>query len=524
MESSDRPTPAVVAALEHLTGASRGTLSWIVGDDVDILLTPSRRLVISDGKIDPSLGQKIAHIRLREGGYALEVTDGNQVWVNAAPVTECQLRQSDVIEFRNDGPMVRLRLFREGAHPRHMVSDILADTASYLRMSRQPPPLRLVRAARTLARRLMFETTLLFRSMIVAAIVALAVFSYQQERERSRLEEELESGVARIDSFAAALVRARDEALKPVDLRELREELAQRIGTAARRLEKLEKLSRASTDVIARSSGAVAFLQGGYGFRDHESGRMLRHVVDPDTGRSLFNPMGLPLLTLDGDGPIAERHFTGTGFKLAGRRLIATNRHVALPWEEDAASQSLRGRGMEPVMLRLIGYFPGFAAPLPLELVAPSEEADLALLTFSAADDPGLPDGLGLLDSVPQAGTEVIVMGYPTGLRSLLAQTGARFIETLEAEGVTDFWTVAERLAATGHIAPLSSRGIVGQATGVTIVYDADTTHGGSGGPVLDTEGRVVAVNTAILPEYGGSNLGMPARLLRELIGPETRD
>ncbi len=74
------------------------------------------------------------------------------------------------------------------------------------------------------------------------------------------------------------------------------------------------------------------------------------------------------------------------------------------------------------------------------------------------------------------------------------------------------------RLAEKGHIAPLASRGIVSQATPVTIVYDAETTHGGSGGPVLDIDGSVVAVNAAILPEYGGSNLGVPVAKVRTLL------
>jgi len=43
------------------------------------------------------------------------------------------------------------------------------------------------------------------------------------------------------------------------------------------------------------------------------------------------------------------------------------------------------------------------------------------------------------------------------------------------------------------------------------VVYDAETTHGGSGGPVLNLEGGVLAVNAAILPQFGGSNLGVPA-------------
>ena len=50
------------------------------------------------------------------------------------------------------------------------------------------------------------------------------------------------------------------------------------------------------------------------------------------------------------------------------------------------------------------------------------------------------------------------------------------------------------------------------------MVYDAETTHGGSGGPVLDMSGAVVAVNSAILPEYGGSNLGVPATKMRALL------
>ena len=109
-------------------------------------------------------------------------------------------------------------------------------------------------------------------------------------------------------------------------------------------------------------------------------------------------------------------------------------------------------------------------------------------------------------------------MGYPTGLISILAQTGDAFIEELQAGDNLDFLAVARRLSDDQFIRPLASRGIVGQVTRATVVYDAETTHGGSGGPVLDINGDVIAVNAAIIPEYGGSNLGVPVDHVRRLL------
>jgi serine protease Do len=277
----------------------------------------------------------------------------------------------------------------------------------------------------------------------------------------------------------------------------------------------LEKRSQANARVIAQSLPSVVFLQGAYGFRERSSKRMLRQVVDDD-GSPMISPLGQPLLSLDGDGPVAERQFTGTGFAVGDKGALVTNRHVALPWENDASADALAIQGLEPVMAKFIAYQPGIAAAVPVELVRTRKNADLAV--FRRTDGaPPIP-GLDLAEAAPAAGDEVIVMGYPTGLRSMLAQSGEAFIDELQKSKDIGFWTVAARLAKKGYIGPLASRGIIGQATVATIVYDAETTHGGSGGPVLDTNGAVVAVNTAILPEYGGSNLGVPAAKVRELL------
>lgn len=119
-------------------------------------------------------------------------------------------------------------------------------------------------------------------------------------------------------------------------------------------------------------------------------------------------------------------------------------------------------------------------------------------------------------------GNEVIVLGYPLGIRALMARTGQAFLQQLMEEGDMDFWTAAERLSAEGYVAPLASRGIIGQVTGQAVVYDAQTTHGGSGGPVLSTAGEVVAINSAVLPEFAGSNLGVPSRHARRLLQLDT--
>jgi S1-C subfamily serine protease len=277
----------------------------------------------------------------------------------------------------------------------------------------------------------------------------------------------------------------------------------------------LERRSQANARVIAASMSSVVFLQGAYGFRERSSGRMLRHVVDDDD-RPLISPMGQPLLSLEGDGPVAERQFTGTGFAVGDSGALVTNRHVALPWENDANFAAMADQGLEPVMIKYIAYAPGKEAAGPVELVQASEDADLAVLRRTDVSEPM--SGLKLADAPPAPGDEVIVMGYPTGLRAMLAQSGEDFIEELQKTEDTGFWSVATRLAEKGHIAPLSSRGIVSQATAVTIVYDAETTHGGSGGPVLDTNGSVIAVNAAILPEYGGSNLGVPVAKVKALL------
>ncbi len=503
------------AALEHLTGPSRGTVTWLSGSALDISLSPNRFIRISEAHPGEPRDDLVARLHRADDSYEIEALEGRPVWVNGVHVTARPLEHRDMIEFGEAGPLSRFFHFQEDKPVRTTVTDILSDNLAYLRTSRQPLANRVFRALGEVLSRLTRQTTILFRVGVILAIVVLTALTYQQYQSDVLLRQRIESSATRLESFSGALARAREEALTPRDLQALRQELGLQLSSSAERLAALERRSLASGRVISGSMSSVVFLQGAYGFREKSSDRMLRHVVDDD-GRPLVSPRGQPLLSLEGDGPVAERQFTGTGFAVGDGGVLVTNRHVALPWESDATVEALAGQNLEPVMIKFIVYLPGNAVAGQVEVLRVSEDADLAILSRKAEPQP-MP-GLKLADAPPAPGDEVIVMGYPTGLRSMLAQSGDAFIEELQKTNDTEFWSVAARLAKEGHIAPLASRGIIGQVTRATIVYDAETTHGGSGGPVLDINGSVVAVNVAILPEFGGSNLGVPVARVRSLL------
>jgi S1-C subfamily serine protease len=501
--------------LEILTGPARGTAAWLIDNALDISLNDADMIRIAEAGSEPLEDGVVARLHRSGDGYEIEAREQNPLWINGERIESKQLQQRDLIEFGDKGPLSRYRVHHQGDRLKRSLGDMLDDCIDYTRFSRKPRMARLQRAFSDFGRDFIVKTTLLFRFSVVLALVALGVITYQQYRSDILLQQQAESSAHQLENFARTLTRTNEEALRPADLSSLRQELGRSLSAAADRLELLEKRSAASTRIIAEATRSIVFLQGAYAFRDIESGRMLRYQTD-DEGNSLFTLRGQPLLTLEGEGEVAERRFTGTGFVVSKSGALLTNRHVALPWEDDTSVEALVAEGMEPVLTRFIGYLPGIETAFPVELLQASDEADLAVLLCNELVD-GTPY-LRLSDRPPEPGDEVIVMGYPTGMRSMLAQTGDRFIAELQQDESLDFWAVAERLSRARFIRPLASRGIVGQRSAATVVYDADTTHGGSGGPVLDINGHAIAVNTAIIPEYGGSNFGVPVEYARRLL------
>jgi len=115
-------------------------------------------------------------------------------------------------------------------------------------------------------------------------------------------------------------------------------------------------------------------------------------------------------------------------------------------------------------------------------------------------------------------GEEVILLGYPTGIQALIARADPALVQEIENEKDGDFRAIAASLADAEAIEPLATSGIVGQVTKDRVVYDAGTQGGGSGGPLLNHKGQVVAINQAMLRDFQGSNMGVPVERVRALL------
>lgn len=294
------------------------------------------------------------------------------------------------------------------------------------------------------------------------------------------------------------------------------EALRAHIQTLEARVRAVESRREEVPAVVARARAAVAFVWGTYTFVD-AAGRPLRHVLN-EVGEPVADPRGVPLVDLTGTGPIAVTNYTGTAFLVGQQGELLTNRHVAQPWREDEASAPLLAAGLRPVFLRLRAFFQEQVEAVPIEVLRVDAEQDIALIRTVGWVPSAEPLSIHLqADQIPE-GRPVILIGYPTGLDAVLAKLDTPELNALEAATGADGYAMTERLVETHRLRPTITGGFLWEALPHILVYDAQTTGGGSGGPLLDLQGRVIGVNTAYLPEFRGGNFGVPIRFGQGLL------
>ena len=213
--------------------------------------------------------------------------------------------------------------------------------------------------------------------------------------------------------------------------------------------------------------------------------------------------------------PVVRARVSGTGF-LIGDGLLATNRHVAEPWYGDSEAQKLIDQGATAMLENLVVFFPGSPTPVNLSPASVSKTSDLAVLRTEDSDVVrGLPV-LPLAQSPGSPGQLVTVIGYPMGIAGMVAKSPAGIYERL-AYRHNDI-NAASELAALSLIRPSTTCGHLGDVVGDKLIYDAPTAHGGSGGPVFNTRGEVIGVNSAYMDGFSGGTLGVSVDSLRPLL------
>ena len=507
------------AFLESLTGPSKGSVTWLSEDESLIFVTRDRALHVCTDLIRPDATEPIAILRWTGDSYTIEAVGQHYVWVNGHRIDAVQLMHGDMIEFEEYGPMSRFRLCQQSFPRKWTVDEILGDALSYARSSRRPLRGRVSTAFSESLRRMVLQTTIFFRLSVILALCAIIAFGFALYRNDQAIQARLEQDARTVEAVTILLAQTREEALSENDLQLLQHQLEARMALNVERLKMLEQRSDAASRVIARSASSIAFLQGAFGLRHIESGELLREVLGSD-GQSIMTPFGQPRIEPHGNGPPAEFQFTGTGFLLKNGQYLVTNRHVAMPWTTGDRGSAFEASGFRPEILRLIAYLPSVPEPISATLVGASETADVALLTIAPTHFEDR--GLKLAQSRPRVGDTVFLLGYPTGLKALIAQAGQDFMDEMVESASTGFWAVGGELAKRRFVRPLASGGIVAQINPDAILYDAETTVGGSGGPALNRDGQVVAINAAILPEFGGSNIGVPVSHLEDLLSKTT--
>ena len=203
-----------------------------------------------------------------------------------------------------------------------------------------------------------------------------------------------------------------------------------------------------------------------------DGGRVFRHFFGNPFGddgpfgrRRPFGPFG-------GDGPGEEfrQRSLGSGFIIDREGFIVTNNHVV----EDADEIKVRlSNGKE----------------FDAEIVGRDSKTDLALIRIAPSDDLN-PLTLGDSGNL-RVGTWVAAFGSPFGLEQTVT------VGIVSAKG---------RVIGAGPYDDF-------------IQTDASINPGNSGGPLVDLEGRVVGINTAIVASGQGIGFAIPVDLARNIIG-----
>jgi DNA-binding response OmpR family regulator/S1-C subfamily serine protease len=296
--------------------------------------------------------------------------------------------------------------------------------------------------------------------------------------------------------------------------------LQSQLAAVDSRLQKLETEGKVAQTIIQSYEPSVCLIHVVVAFRDHATGLTLHYAGLTSSGEPTIDEHNNPLLSLTGSGPEVHLDAFGTGFLASASGQILTNHHVAEPWWQNDDLKEMLDQGLEPATAEMTAYFPSVPHGIAINTEKISSAADVAVLKANVSElgikQIALADGRGSAVS----GGPVVLLGYPTALDAILARAGAETLQSIATASKGDPKQVMEELARRHLIRPVTTQGHIGDVLPDKIVYDAQTTSGGSGGPLFNNEGKVIGINFAMVREFGGSNFAIPVGYGKSLLKP----
>jgi CheY-like chemotaxis protein len=358
----------------------------------------------------------------------------------------------------------------------------------------------------------------------ITRLQATGLQTQQQLMERSRqAREDAERGLSKASDPQKVQLQRKSEELRSQIAASKTEDataLQNQLSAVQTRLQKLETEGKFAETIIRSYEPSVCLIHVVVAFRDHTSGLRLHYAGVTNSGEPETDENKNPLVSLTGNGPEIHLDVFGTGFLVSDTGQILTNHHVAEPWWKNDELKEMLDQRLEPVIAEMTAYFPGVTHGIAVNTEKISSAADVAVVKGNVS-------GLGikqvaLADGRRSAvsGGPIVLLGYPTALVAILARTGPETVQSIATASKGDPKQVMEELARRGLIRPITTQGHIGDVLPDKIVYDAQTTSGGSGGPLFNNESKVIGINFAMVREFGGSNFAIPVAYGKALLRP----
>ncbi len=361
---------------------------------------------------------------------------------------------------------------------------------------------------------------------VYAAITKLqtGVLTQQKLMDRSRqaMEEMHNNPSPRSDSEKLQLQKQSQELKSQIasSKAENISALQRQLSEVQERLQRVETEGKVAQTIIESYEPSVCLIHVVVGFHDRITGLPLHYVGLTSTGEPVTDEHDNPLLSATGTGPAVHLDVFGTGFLVSDNGQILTNHHVAEPWWNNEDLKEMTNEGVEPMLVEMTAYFPGMSHGVAVTTEKISSEADVAVLKGSISEPKLKKVVLASGHRSAVSGGPVVLLEYPTGLNAILARIGEETLQSIAISTKGDPKQVMEELARRHLIRPVVTQGHIGDVLPDKIIYDAQTTSGGSGGPLFSSEGNVIGINFAMVRDFGGSNFAIPIAYGESLLKP----